>query len=83
MSHFKFLLEYKIKIVFPSLGWGIIVQIIPCAARLVPDSVRLSFLEKKLYECPRFSFHYVKTPFYWTVNSPIFFSQISIGIYMT
>ena len=24
MSHFMFLLEYKIKIVFPSLGWGII-----------------------------------------------------------
>ena len=54
MSHVIFLLEYKIKIVFPSLGWEIILQIIPCAARLVPDSEWLSFFEKKIIRLPSF-----------------------------
>ena len=45
MSHFMFLLECKIKIVFPSFGRGIILQKIPCAARYVLDSDWLSFFD--------------------------------------
>ena len=57
ISHVMFLLEYKIKIIFSSLGWGIILQIVPCAACPVGSRFRLTLLFKNALV---FIDHYVK-----------------------
>ena len=80
MSHFMFLLEYKIKIGFPSLGWENILQIIACAARLVPDSDWVSFLEKYVNALV-FLVHYVKTIF--LEQCTVFFSSFELVLAFT
>ena len=76
-----FLLEYNIKIGFPSLGWGIILQNIQHAARLVPIQIGSPF-EKIYTNALVLLVHCVtkKKKISLTVYSPLFFSQISIGI---